>query len=95
MSVKMTKFNKRMHNLSDMPQEVMAEAYPFLVNKTPIKSGNAQRKTKLINNKSTIVSDYAYADRLDNGSSKQAPKGYTEPTIEYMKKLVKSKSKRI
>lgn len=45
---------------------------------TPIKSGNAKNKTTL-KSKESIVADYPYATRLDNGWSKQAPKGMTKP----------------
>jgi hypothetical protein len=45
---------------------------------TPIDQGNARRNTRL-QGKATIVGDYAYARRLDEGWSKQAPKGMTEP----------------
>ena len=40
--------------------------------------GNAKHSTKLENNQ-TIVGDYPYAQRLDKGWSKQAPKGILEP----------------
>lgn len=64
------------------------EAYKYFVKITPIDSGNAKRKTFLRGN--TIHADYAYAYRLDKESwSKQAIKGMTIPTIEFIKKLYK------
>jgi hypothetical protein len=45
---------------------------------TPIDKGNARRKTRL-QGTDKIVADYPYAQRLDEGWSKQAPKGMTEP----------------
>ena len=53
---------------------------------TPIRSGNARRKTR--QQGTTIKADYPYAVRLDQGWSKQAPKGMVQPTIEFMSKLV-------
>jgi len=63
---------------------VVTEAYKFYKQQTPIRSGNARRNTTLNSNK--IVSDYAYAQRLNTGWSKQAPGGMTEPTTEYIEK---------
>lgn len=53
---------------------------------TPKRSGNARRKTR--QQGTTIKADYPYAVRLDQGWSKQAPKGMVQPTIEFMSKLV-------
>ena len=60
------------------------EAYKVFVKETPVRTGNARRKTKLKNNKKNIVADYAYAERLDNGWSKQSPEGMIKPTEEYI-----------
>ena len=66
-----------------MPNEAFAE----FVKDTPIRSGNARRKTKLSGNK--IVADYAYAQKLDEGYSKQSPDGMTKPTEEFIKRRMK------
>ena len=58
--------------------QVPKEAFTEFVKDTPIRSGNARRKTKLRGQ--TIVADYAYAKRLDEGYSKQSPDGMTKPT---------------
>lgn len=55
---------------------------------TPIRSGNARRKTRLAND--TIVGDYPYAERLDNGWSKQAPDGMTVPFERWLRRKMKS-----
>ena len=65
------------------------EAYKFFKAQTPIRSGNARRKTRLDKGKEEIVADYPYAERLDTGYSKQAPKGMTKPTEQYIKKRLK------
>lgn len=72
-------------------------AFKKFVDVTPIKTGNAKRSTKLQNN--SINADYNYAQVLDKGrhmtnrgmrGSKQAPKGMSEPTIDYVRQYVYS-----
>lgn len=75
-----------MDNLLELPEKAMKEAYPFLKDKTPIKSGNARSRTRL--KKTSIQSRYAYAGRLDEGWSKQAPKGFTDPTIDELDNII-------
>ena len=86
-------FKKRMKKLDQVPNQLMRNAFTELKDKTPVRSGNARNKTKLRRN--TIRSDYPYAGRLDEGWSKQAPKGFTEPTLEFMDKNVDKLIKRI
>lgn len=54
-----------------------AQAYQAWVKQTPVRSGNARRRTRL--NKNTIEANYPYAERLDQGYSQQAPQGMSEP----------------
>lgn len=61
-------------------------AYKAFVKNTPIRSGNARRKTKKTNN--SIDANYAYAQRLEEGYSRQAPNGMTEPTIDEVRAYV-------
>ena len=68
--------------LNKVPQEAFQE----FVKDTPIRSGNARRNTKLKGN--TIVANYAYAKRLDEGYSKQSPDGMTKPTEDFIKNRV-------
>lgn len=77
---------KLFSDLSKMGNSVIKDAYPYLRNQTPIKGGNARNKTKLRGQ--TILSDYGYAERLDTGWSKQAPNGFTDPTINQIDKLI-------
>jgi len=53
------------------------------------RPGNAKRSTSLTAN--IIDADYAYAVRLDNGYSSQAPDGMTKPTIEHIRDYIFSK----
>jgi hypothetical protein len=79
-------FKKGVAQLNDIPKEVMKDAHKFYVKKTPIDTGNARRSTKYKANQhgATIHGSYPYAAKLDNGYSKQAPDGMTEPTIDYI-----------
>ena len=64
-----------------------AEAATYFRSITPIRTGNARSRTKL--NKTTIEANYAYAQRLDDGYSRQAPKGMIDPTLKFIEKRVK------
>ena len=66
--------------LDRLPQE----AYKEFLEDTPVRSGNARRKTRLSGNK--IIAGYNYATKLDEGFSNQAPDGMTKPTEEFIKK---------
>jgi len=68
--------------------QVPVQAYTFFKAHTPIRSGRARRNTFL--NKDTIVGAYPYAQRLDDGYSKQAPDGMSKPTEAYIKKRLDS-----
>ncbi len=80
--------SKAMKKLAKMPNEVMSDAYPFLKGKTPRDKGNARNKTRYRSRDLSIRSEYGYAGRLDEGWSKQAPRGFTEPTIKEIDKLI-------
>ena len=82
LKVNAKKFDKRMRKLAGLPQYLLNEALELTKENTPVKSGYARDHTKKQSNK--IVSDYAYAGKLDAGSSKQAPSGFTEPTIKQL-----------
>lgn len=66
--------------------QVPKEAYKEFVQETPIRSGNARRKTRLQGK--TINANYPYAKRLDEGYSQQAPEGMTKPTEDFIKQRV-------
>jgi uncharacterized damage-inducible protein DinB len=65
--------------LDRLPQQ----AYDFWVKATPKDTGNARRLTAL--KKNEIQANYAYAQRLDEGWSKQAPNGMSQPTEQFIK----------
>ena len=64
-------------------KQIPDQAYKVFVKETPKKTGNARRNTKL-KGKKQIVADYAYAQRLDEGWSKQSPEGMVQPTEEFI-----------
>jgi len=67
-------------------EQLYKDSHQEFVKLTPIDQGNARRRTKLQGN--TIVADYPYAGKLDEGSSKQAPKGMSEPFAKWYDKQV-------
>lgn len=75
-------FDKRMKELAGLPSYLVDEALEITKDNTPVASGNARNKTIKKGNK--IVSNYAYAGRLNDGYSRQAPQGFTKPTIEQL-----------
>ena len=64
---------------------------------TPKRNGYARRNTKLTKRNETfsIKSNYDYAGRLDEGWSKQAPRGFTSPSFKFLKKRLAKYFKRI
>lgn len=88
-----TQFNRLLDELGDLPNELVDEALEYFVDKTPKRSGNARRNTSARGN--TILADYPYAGRLDEGYSKQAPNGMSKPTLEHFQKLVNERTRRL
>lgn len=85
-TIKYNKITPNLQKIQSKLAKVPKEAFDQFVADTPIRSGNARRRTKLVNNK--IVAGYNYAQKLDEGFSKQAPEGMTKPTQEFIKKRV-------
>ena len=80
MSVKINK-NTMQPSLARITQElenITSVAYRTWVENTPVRSGNARRRTRLQGN--TIRADYDYAVPLDQGRSRQSQKGMEAPT---------------
>ena len=83
-------FLKKMKTLEKVPVLTMKNTFPYYKQKTPIKSGNARNKTKVNLNQLKIRSNYAYAGRLDEGWSKQAPSGFTDPAQDFIDKFIET-----
>jgi hypothetical protein len=69
------------------PQILTDVAYPVFVKSTPIKSGNARRHT--VKAATEIDANYPYAVRLDNGWSRQSPKGMVAPTLDAVRAYIR------
>lgn len=67
--------------------ELPQEAYKYWKAITPIRTGNARRRTRLQGTK--IKANYNYAVPLDDGYSRQAPQGMSKPTEKFIKQQLK------
>lgn len=85
-------FQKRVQKLQEFPKELTREAYRFFKKTTPIRTGNARRRTVQQGNK--IQANYRYAGKLEDGYSKQAPQGMTKPTIDHLRKYTSRQIRR-
>jgi len=74
--------DKKIKELGLVPRQ----AYNFFKAETPIRSGRARKNTILKND--TIMARYPYAERLDNGYSRQAPNGMSKPTEAFVQRTV-------
>jgi hypothetical protein len=83
-----TNIKKKVAQLNAVP----GQAYTFFKAHTPIRTGNARSRTVL--KKDTIIAAYPYAQRLDDGYSRQAPDGMTKPTEAFVKKTTDKIMKR-
>jgi len=79
--------SSKLKKIQQKLDKVPTEAHKVFVANTPVRSGNARRKTKL--QKDTIAANYPYAKRLNEGWSKQFPKGMVEPTLQFIRKRIK------
>lgn len=91
--VDLTLLTAKLKKVAGLKQAVMPQALDTFVKSTPIKTGNARRNTRL--QRDVIKADYNYASKLDGGSSVQAPRGMSEPTIKEFNKLVNAYIKKI
>ena len=69
--------------LAKVPQQGLVQFRAL----TPIRSGNARRNTYL--DRDTIRADYPYAQRLDQGWSKQAPQGIVRPWEQWLRNRIR------
>lgn len=75
------KMKSRLREIERFLDRLPGEMHDEFVKQTPIRTGNAKRSTEL--KRDEIQGNYAYANRLNKGWSRQAPQGMTEPTIEF------------
>lgn len=81
--------------LADLPHDAMDKAYPYLRRETPKRTGNARRNTTHSGNSLKIKSKYGYAGKLDDGWSRQAPSGFTDPTIDFIEDYINNQIRKV
>ena len=86
-------FDKLTKQLEQLAPSSVKEAGAYFKRITPKDTGNARSKTKT--RKLTIEANYAYAGKLDEGYSRQAPQGMSEPTIAELEKIINSEVGRL
>lgn len=79
-------FQQLMDDLPDAVRDSWRKSGDYFQDITPKASGYARSKTRTQQN--VIKADYGYAGRLDEGYSKQAPKGMSDPTIDKFESLL-------
>lgn len=82
------KINPRLDQIQRFLDNLPREMHEEFVRVTPIRTGNARRRTDLKNNE--IQGNYDYANRLNQGWSRQADKGMTDPTIEFARSKMRA-----
>jgi len=89
----MASISKRLDELEKAldPDNLAKEAYDYFRSVTPVRTGNARSRTRLQNDE--IRADYAYATRLDQGSSRQAPDGMSAPTTKFIQEYIKKQGR--
>jgi hypothetical protein len=85
-TLNMSAVSKMFDEAEKVAKTLPKEALDYFVDSTPIRTGNARRSTRLRGN--TIDANYAYAERLDDGYSRQAPKGMSGPTEKFLQKRI-------
>lgn len=81
-----TAVKQMLNSLSSEVAKAWQTSGTFFKNATPVRSGAARSRTRTVGEK--ISADYGYAGRLDEGYSKQAPDGMSDPTINHFDKQV-------
>jgi len=74
------KLKRMRQQVKMLPREMLVE----VKKNTPKRTGNARRKTRLAGD--TIKLNYAYATELNDGASKQAPKGIIKPSLDWLRR---------
>ena len=81
------KLGRRTKQITRFLEALPRNMHQEFVRVTPIRSGNAKRSTDLKQNE--IQGNYDYANRLNNGWSRQAKDGMTDPTVEYARAQIR------
>jgi hypothetical protein len=84
---KTNNIKRRLRKIEREFPKIRSEAAKEFKDITPKDTGNARRNTTLKGNE--IQANYPYANRLNQGWSKQAPDGMTKATIEFIRRLIR------
>lgn len=93
-NIDISDFEPFMDDLAKVPAKAMASTFPYYVKTTPIRTGNARRRTIKVG-KNKILSNYDYAGALDDGRSSQAKSGMTAPGSDFLAKAIVTEIGRI
>ena len=80
----MSNIQRRIRTVTQRLNQLPGEFHREFVDNTPIDTGTARRKTELKSN--SVVADYDYSVRLQEGYSRQARDGMRDPTIETIRR---------
>ena len=86
MRIDTSQFDKLTKQLETLAPSSVKQAGAYFKRITPRDTGNARSNTRT--KKLTIQADYAYAGRLDEGYSRQAPDGMSDPTIAELENII-------
>jgi hypothetical protein len=79
--------NRHLRALQQFADQLPRSAHEHFRSITPIDTGNARSRTDLRGDE--IQGNYPYANRLNEGYSRQARAGMTEPTIEWVRDQIR------
>lgn len=79
--------NRRARQLTQAFEGLPRAAHDQFRSVTPVDTGNARRSTDIRGNE--IQANYPYANRLNEGYSRQARNGMTNPTIEWIRQYLR------
>lgn len=88
-------FDNLIKEMEKIPAQAVQEAGVYFKNVTPVRTGNARNRTKTNIGAKAIEANYGYAGRLDEGYSRQAPQGMSDPTIARLDKIVDEMVRRL
>jgi hypothetical protein len=86
-------FQQLMDDMPDAVRDSWRLTGAYFKRVTPKRSGNARKRTRTTQRE--IIAEYPYANRLDNGYSKQAPDGMTTPSVKYFQQQLNSYLRRV
>jgi hypothetical protein len=73
-------------DFKSLPQKVVDELFPRIVNRTPINTGRA--RDGWVKDNTTISNNVPYIGVLENGSSDQAPEGMVRVSLEEIPQII-------